>query len=686
MVILNKANAPKVKVRDIKGLPYEEYFSSGHRACAGCGEALMVRHVVKAAGPNSIAVMSTGCMEVVSTPYPQTAWKIPWIHGAFENNSAIAAGIDAALKMQGRRKGTNLLVFGGDGASFDIGFGALSGAIERGHKFTYVCTDNEAYMNCLALDSLIMTKYGLKRITDIEVGDFVYAFSQKSHKLVLKKCTGVFDNGEKRVFEINTDSQTIKATGNHPFLVLKRNGRGKRSELVWKIVEELSAGDEVVALKQGLDGRSYLFPKIQLSKKGDYKVNKIRSVSIPKKSSTNLMKLLGLYVGDGWTRLEKAELGFSVPEGNRARKPVKQLLKNVFGAEASRETRDEVYLGSINAVKFIDSLGFEKGAKNKLVPTWVFSIPFNEKKAFVEGLLLSDGYKTGNSYRYVSASKELLRTLRLLLQTMNIRVGKIHQQSKSRGTKVVYRNLKKASTYGYICFSLKKRANPKYATQNKYRDFLYGNKNFEMKKIRSIKRKQVEPTLDLRVEAEHNFVANGIVVHNTGVQRSGGTPFLASTTTSPAGKAVHGKQEPKKPLPLIVAAHGLRYVATVSASNIYDLHTKVKKALATEHASFIHAFCVCPVGWHTKSDSAITLSKLAVQTRVFPMYDIENGILKFTQKVEKAKATPVLEYLKLQGRFKHLSEAEVKQVQEYVDARYDYLLGIEGKKAFDCLF
>lgn len=305
--------------RMIKGMPYEEYFASGHRACAGCGEALVVRHVVKAAGPNTIAVMSTGCMEVVSTPYPETAWKIPWIHGAFENNSAIASGIDASLKMQGKRDSTNLLVFGGDGASFDIGFGALSGAMERGHKFTYICTDNEAYMN-------------------------------------------------------------------------------------------------------------------------------------------------------------------------------------------------------------------------------------------------------------------------------------------------------------------------------------------------------------------------------TGNQRSGATPFLASTTTSPAGKVVHGKREPKKPLPFIVASHGIKYVATATPANLFDLHKKVKKALATEHTSFIHAFSVCPVGWHTKSDVAIELSRLAVQTRVFPLYEIENGVLTFTQKVEKKQAKPVEEYLTLQGRYKHLKPDEVKQIQEYVDARYDFLLGIEGKKSFDTLF
>ncbi len=671
-------------MKDLKGINYEEYFASGHRACAGCGEALVLRHIMKAAGPKTIVAQATGCMEVVSTPYPQSAWRVPWVHGAFENAAAIASGIDAGLKAQGKREKVNLIAMGGDGASFDIGFGALSGALERGHKFTYIATDNEAYMNCLALDSLIMTKDGLKRIIDIGVGDMVYAFSQKNHKLVLKKCTGIFDNGKKRIFEINTDSQTIKATGNHPFLVLERNGRGKQSELVWKTVEELRAGDEVVVLKQGLEGKSHIFPKIQLSKKGDYKVNRIREVTIPKKSSKDLMKLLGLYVGDGWVRVEKAEIGFSVPKGNRARVPVKQLIRRVFSVDATRENENEVYLGSINAAKFVESLGFGKGAKNKVVPEWVFTLPIEEKKAFIEGLLLSDGYKIGNSYRYVSASKELLQTLRLLLQTMNVRVGKIHQQTKAKGTKVVYRALKKASTYGYICFSLKKGTNSKYRSQNKYRDFLYGNKNFEMKKIRSIERKRLEPTLDLRVEGEHNFIANGFVVHNTGVQRSGATFPYASTTTSPAGKKIPGKQEPKKPLPYIIASHGIKYVASMSPANLLDLKTKVQKALAIPHASFLHAYCVCPVGWHCKSDDTIELSKLAIQTRVFPLYELENGVVKINQKVEKPK--PVLEYLQLQGRFKHLGEEEVQKIQDYVDARYKFLLDMDGKKAFDVLF
>jgi len=307
---------PEKKVEKILGMSKEELFASGHRACAGCGEALTLRHLMKAAGKNSIVVSATGCMEVVSSPYPQTSWEVPWIHVAFETAASVASGIDAALKKQGRRKGINLIALGGDGASFDIGFGAISGALERGHKFTYVCTDNEAYMN-------------------------------------------------------------------------------------------------------------------------------------------------------------------------------------------------------------------------------------------------------------------------------------------------------------------------------------------------------------------------------TGVQRSGATPLYANTTTSPAGKKIIGKLEPKKPLPLIVASHGIRYVAQVSVANLLDMQNKIKKALNTEGPSFIHAYCPCPVGWRHDSGQAINIARLAIETRVFPLYEIENGILKFSRKIENP--VPVLEYLKTQGRFRHLKEDKVAEIQDFVNKRYEFLLGIEGKKCFDVL-
>ena len=133
-------------------MPREEYFTSGHRACQGCGEALAVRWVCKAIGKDAIIAHATGCMEIVSSALPQTSWMHPWIHVAFENTSAVAAGIDAALKVlerKGKLKGRRpaVVAMGGDGGTSDIGLQSLSGALERGHNFTYVCWDNEAYMN-----------------------------------------------------------------------------------------------------------------------------------------------------------------------------------------------------------------------------------------------------------------------------------------------------------------------------------------------------------------------------------------------------------------------------------------------------------------------------------------------------------------------------------------------------------
>ncbi len=123
-----------------------DLFAPGHRACAGCGPAIAMRHILRASGPNVIIAQATGCMEVTTTPYPETAWRVPWIHVTFENAASVASGIAEALEMQGRTD-TKVIAIGGDGGSADIGFGALSGMLERGHDVLYITYDNESYAN-----------------------------------------------------------------------------------------------------------------------------------------------------------------------------------------------------------------------------------------------------------------------------------------------------------------------------------------------------------------------------------------------------------------------------------------------------------------------------------------------------------------------------------------------------------
>jgi pyruvate ferredoxin oxidoreductase beta subunit len=111
-----------------------------------------LRQIFKALGRNVIVANATGCTEIISSPYPTTAWNVPWIHVAFENHAAVASGIEAARKVLARKgkiqgQRVSILAIGGDGATADIGFQAISGAMERGHDFAYICLDNEAYMN-----------------------------------------------------------------------------------------------------------------------------------------------------------------------------------------------------------------------------------------------------------------------------------------------------------------------------------------------------------------------------------------------------------------------------------------------------------------------------------------------------------------------------------------------------------
>ena len=124
--------------------------NSGHRACQGCGEALGARYAIDAAMEAThrqlVAANATGCLEVFSTPYPETSWQIPWIHSLFGNTAAVATGIAAALKAK-NKTGVRVIAQGGDGGTTDIGFGCLSGMFERNDDVLYICYDNEAYMN-----------------------------------------------------------------------------------------------------------------------------------------------------------------------------------------------------------------------------------------------------------------------------------------------------------------------------------------------------------------------------------------------------------------------------------------------------------------------------------------------------------------------------------------------------------
>jgi len=162
---------------------------------------------------------------------------------------------------------------------------------------------------------------------------------------------------------------------------------------------------------------------------------------------------------------------------------------------------------------------------------------------------------------------------------------------------------------------------------------------------------------------------------NTGVQRSSATPHLAWTTTTPAG---HPKDVPKKNIVEIMAAHRIPYIATAAVAYPEDLIKKFTKAKSIRGTKFIHILSPCPAGWKSKEQDTIKLSRLAVKTRIFPLYEIENG-RKYILSMNP-KPLPVADYLKLQGRFRHLTDNNLKSIQKNADENWDILTEKTEKK------
>jgi pyruvate/2-oxoacid:ferredoxin oxidoreductase beta subunit len=156
---------------------------------------------------------------------------------------------------------------------------------------------------------------------------------------------------------------------------------------------------------------------------------------------------------------------------------------------------------------------------------------------------------------------------------------------------------------------------------------------------------------------------------NTGIQRSSATPFRAWTTTTPASSP---KGEPKKNIVEIMAAHRIPYVATATVAFPEDLVAKVTKAKGIRGTRFIHILSPCPPGWKSQNDASVRLTRLAVESKLFPLYEIEDGVRY--RLTYQPKGVPVNEYIKQQDRFRHFKEKDIEEVQRTVDREWERLV------------
>lgn len=173
------------------------------------------------------------------------------------------------------------------------------------------------------------------------------------------------------------------------------------------------------------------------------------------------------------------------------------------------------------------------------------------------------------------------------------------------------------------------------------------------------------------IERGHNFLYicwDNEAYMNTGIQRSSSTPYGASTTTAPAGKVSIGQKTRKKNMVEICVAHNIPYAATACPSYPFDLMNKVKKGAEIKGPAYVHILCPCCTGWRYPSKITIQMGRLAVETGIFPLYEVENG--RYRLNVDRPTLKPVEEYLKPQGRYRHLTDKDIQEIQEMVNEDY----------------
>lgn len=849
-------------------------FKPGHTACAGCGQAIGAKLVIEAAGPNTIVVNNTGCLEVFSTKYPESAWNVPWIHSLFENAAAVASGIEAALIYLGKKGNTNVIAQGGDGSTADIGLQALSGMLERGHDILYVCLPPET--------ELILGDGSIIEIG--ELVDKVIVSQQAETKKILLDCEGIMQKPSSLGIYAYTESNLIVPVEEKPgirvdsveiapvrdktvlswdktnFLPMNiicaqrktspdeliriTTASGQKLDLTpehsvlidtidgpkWKRAGILKIKDEVYAPRKislrnqnefyivdFLDGNIKvklppdLKERINLELRNKYqtieKASRIigfkywqfkakkRMVDLEalrkifndnihslkweeakkginefgvqggkvikinnSKFTSDLLYLLGLITSDGSLEDKNYTVVFINKEEKLIKVFKKRYRKLFSGRKISefKDNQDVIRLVISNPV--LSLLG--KKLKIKSDPKDLIKFPEELISAYLKGFFDGDGYcgivKTANSLdpRLILSTIEekIAKRLRQMLQRMGIacfQVGREDrfdlvissredienfmncvsiehpvQKKRMKDIREMWKMRKRRGKFFSIaprvCGKIlkgicenesvaitrldKKRnicslaSGVRRATKGRIQDYrddlikiigkeknnlfaeldLYIRNDFYLDPIERI---EIVPSkskfvYDITVENTHLFIPEGAFIvsncydneayMNTGVQRSGLTPFSTATTTSPIGAKSTGNIRPKKPMPEIALAHGIPYMATCSSAFMQDIQRKVKKAMSIKGPKYIQIHVPCPLGWRHEPELTLQVAKLAVETGLYPIVEYENGAL-----ISKRQITPkpVEEYLKIQGRFKHLlnNPEAIKQIQDIAD-------------------
>ena len=375
-------------------------------------------------------------------------------------------------------------------------------------------------LGCLGGDAQVFTNpAGPQAIAELAPGKKVYAFDLEQMKPVSRRVTGFKESGVQPVYGVETrNHRRIKATANHPFLVLDRATTDGAATLEWKMLYDVHPGDRIGVVR-GLPDDGAPRDLSDYVYRGHPRGRPRTEVTLPSVSNEDLLWLLGAYQGDGY--MERTPKGvanrvyFAVPPGDKARGKLERLLARVFGVEGRQKGPVALAVSSTVLADFLSWLGMAGTARTKRIPNWIWGLPASQRLAFVEGYLDTDGHvrrrlrkdgiETGQ-LTFVSANGDLLEDLKLLAISCALTPGKISRHVKNRKL-ALGKEVKE-----YVSYSL---SMPLRENLDAIRSHRPPAMRLEFVPVSEITPLPAEPTYDIEVEGAHNFVANGLLVHNS---------------------------------------------------------------------------------------------------------------------------------------------------------------------------
>ena len=376
-------------------------------------------------------------------------------------------------------------------------------------------------IGCLTGDTLIFTGGRPTAIKDLGPDDEVWAYDLERMEPVKRRVLGLKDSGIQQVFRIRTKNhREIEATANHPFLVLEPASPAGTAVIGWKALRDIRVGDRIGVVR-GLpdagsprDLRDYQYS-------GHVRGRPKTSVRLPEQTDETLMWLLGAYLGDGYMEVNSSgtpnRVYFAVPPLDRSRTKLEVALKEVFEVEGRQKGPVALAVSSTVLADFFRWLDVLGTAKTKRIPAWVWGLPVSQRLALIEGLLDTDGHVRERSERngiqygqltFSSANRELLDDLRLLAISCGLNPGKISRYVTGRKL-ALGREVKEYVGYA-VNMNLRDNLDP-------IRMHRAPESRLEFTPVAEIEELLDEPTYDIEVEGVHNFVANGLLVHNSKV-------------------------------------------------------------------------------------------------------------------------------------------------------------------------